>query len=74
MSAIFITKSLQTMVKGPSRRRLWMYTEKKIVDVQREEDYGCTPRRRLYYYYYIWHINKKLAYDDLTPNKYVLKV
>ena len=47
MSAIFITKTLQTMVKGPSRkncgctprRRLWMYNEKKIVDVQREEDY-----------------------------------
>ena len=31
MSAIFITKSLQTMVKGPSRRRLWMYNEKKII-------------------------------------------
>jgi len=31
MSAIFITKSLQTMDKGPSRRRLWMYTEKKII-------------------------------------------
>jgi hypothetical protein len=50
MSAIFITKSLQTMVKGPSRRRLWMYTEKKIVDVQREEDCGCTTRRRLWMY------------------------
>ena len=30
MSAIFIMKSLQTVVKGPLRRRFRMYNEKKI--------------------------------------------